>query len=120
MADQPPNVYPFTRFADQDAAPEWLSRAFGLEEVEIFRDDEGAIQVSFGPGIVILGPRHPTSRGSASRVDDPDAHYRRAKAAGAEMVGEIEDTFRRSREYTARDPEGHVWRFSTCGTEPGA
>ena len=39
--------------------------------------------------------------------------YARAKAAGAEIVREIEDTPYESREYTARDPEGHVWSFGT-------
>ena len=37
----------------------------------------------------------------------------RAKAAGAETTREIEDTPYDAREYTAKDPEGHVW---SCGT----
>jgi uncharacterized glyoxalase superfamily protein PhnB len=44
-------------------------------------------------------------------VDDLDEHYARAKAAGAEIVQEIESGhgFRR---YRARDPEGHEWCFA--------
>ena len=122
MADQPPNAFPFTRFADADAALEWLSRAFGFEEVETVRDDEGAIQhaeVSLGPGIVMFGPGDPASQVYVA-VEDADAHYQRAKAAGAEIVREIEDTFYGSREYTARDPDGHVWSFGTYRPEAGA
>ena len=46
-------------------------------------------------------------------VDDPDAHYEHAKAAGAEMVMDITDQPYGSREYAARDPEGNVWCFGT-------
>jgi uncharacterized glyoxalase superfamily protein PhnB len=42
-----------------------------------------------------------------------DAHYDRAKAAGAEIVVELRNTEYGSREYSARDPEGHVWHFGT-------
>ncbi len=40
-------------------------------------------------------------------VEDVEAHYERAKAAGAEIGREIEDTPYDSREYTARDLLGH-------------
>ena len=116
MADQTPNVYPYMRFADPDAALEWLSQAFGFDEVVIYRCDEGAIQhaeMSLGPGIVMFGPGDPGSHGVYVAVEDADAHYVRAKAAGAEIVRELEDTDYDSREYTARDPEGHVWSFGT-------
>jgi uncharacterized glyoxalase superfamily protein PhnB len=116
MADQAPNIYPFMRFADTDAALEWLSQAFGFEEREVYRNDEGRIQhaeISLGPGIVMLGQGDPASHGVYVAVDDVDAHYERAKSAGAEMVREIEDTDYGSREYTARDLEGHLWSFGT-------
>jgi uncharacterized glyoxalase superfamily protein PhnB len=46
-------------------------------------------------------------------VDDPDAHHERAKAAGAEIVRELEDQDYGSRDYSARDPEGNLWSFGT-------
>ena len=58
MADQAPNIYPFMRFADADAAVAWLARAFGFEERAVYRDDEGIVhhaELSLGPGIVMLG-----------------------------------------------------------------
>ncbi len=58
-------------------------------------------------------PKDPTSHGVHVAVEDVDAHYERAKAAGAEIIREIEDTDYESREYTARDPESHVWSFGT-------
>jgi Glyoxalase-like domain len=44
-------------------------------------------------------------------VEDPDAHCRRARAAGAEVMTELHDTDYGSRDYTARDPEGNIWSF---------
>ena len=122
MADQTPNIFPFMRFADPDAAVEWLSRAFGFEERVVYRSEEGVIQhaeSSLGPGIIMLGPGDPASQGVYVAVEDADAHYERAKAAGAEIVRELEDTDYGSREYTARDLEGHVWSFGTYRPEAG-
>ncbi len=118
MAAETPNIYPFMRFADANAALEWLSRAFGFEENVVYRNGNVIqhAQVALGPGIVMLGqgdPKDPTSCGVYVAVEDVDAHYERAKAAGAEIIREIEDTDYESREYTARDPEGHVWSFGT-------
>jgi uncharacterized glyoxalase superfamily protein PhnB len=44
-------------------------------------------------------------------VDDVDAHCERARAAGAEILREPEDQDYGARDYTARDPEGHIWSF---------
>jgi uncharacterized glyoxalase superfamily protein PhnB len=122
MSDGPPNIYPFMRFADPDAALAWLSEAFGFEEHAVYRGDDGKVvhaQISLGPGIVMLGPGDPASQGVYVAVEDADGHYERAKAAGAEITREIEDTPYDSREYTARDPEGHVWSFGTYQPEVG-
>jgi uncharacterized glyoxalase superfamily protein PhnB len=46
-------------------------------------------------------------------VDDADAHYARAVAAGAEIIMDIADQDHGGRGYSCRDPEGHVWNFGT-------
>lgn len=46
-------------------------------------------------------------------VADPDAHYERAKAEGAEIVMAPTDMDYGARNYCARDPEGHLWTFGT-------
>jgi uncharacterized glyoxalase superfamily protein PhnB len=45
--------------------------------------------------------------------EDPDAHCRRARAAGAEVMTELHNTDYGSRDYAARDLEGNVWSFGT-------
>ena len=116
MPNDGPNIFPFMRFTDADSALDWLGRAFGFEEHAVYRDDDGTVvhaEISLGNGIVMLGQGDPAERGVYVAVDDADAHYERAKAAGAEIAREIEDTDYGSREYTARDPDGHVWSFGT-------
>jgi uncharacterized glyoxalase superfamily protein PhnB len=46
-------------------------------------------------------------------VDDVDAHYARAKAAGAVITREPVTQDYGGRDYTAKDPEGNVWTFGT-------
>ena len=46
-------------------------------------------------------------------VADVDAIHDRAKAAGAEITRELQDTDYGSREFSATDPEGNVWSFGT-------
>jgi len=46
-------------------------------------------------------------------VADVDAHYERAKTAGAEIVLDLEDKDYGGRGYSARDPEGQLWSFGS-------
>ena len=51
-----------------------------------------------------------------------DAHHDRAKAAGADIVVPLKDMDYGSREYSVRDPGGHLWGFGTydmAGKETG-
>jgi uncharacterized glyoxalase superfamily protein PhnB len=53
------------------------------------------------------------SGGLAIVVDDVEAHYARARAAGARIDRPPVDQPYGRREYEARDPEGHRWWFGT-------
>jgi hypothetical protein len=46
-------------------------------------------------------------------VPDARAHCARAKAAGAEIVFDVEDRANGGRSYSCRDLEGHLWNFGT-------
>ena len=121
-------IYPFMSYDDAPAAIEWLVRAFGLEAVAVYPAEDGTInhaELRLGDGgwIMLSSSREDrfnvrtprklgaSTQGIAAYVDDIDAHYARAKAAGAEMVDELSDTDYGARGYTARDPEGHLWSF---------
>jgi len=45
-------------------------------------------------------------------VEDVDAHFARAKAAGAKIVEELHETEYGERQYGVEDLDGHHWLFS--------
>jgi uncharacterized glyoxalase superfamily protein PhnB len=124
-----PNIFPALRYHDANAAIEWLKHAFGFQEKAVYRNEDGAVnhaELALGTGLVMLGQSRPdgwlgggTPDGLASTtsiyivVADPDAHYKRARAAGAKIVRDLTNENYGSREYSARDPEGNLWSFGT-------
>ncbi len=117
-----PSVYPVLRYRDPAAALAWPETTFDLKESFVARDPGGMIvhaQLAWGPGVIMLGPHDgpdwlPTGPVSVYLAcEDPDAHHARAAGAGAEIVMAPTDQEYGSREYCARDPEGHIWSFGT-------
>jgi uncharacterized glyoxalase superfamily protein PhnB len=123
------NIVPCLRYRDAPAAIEWLEKAFGFEKHFIVPNPEGGIahaELRLGNGFVMLGSARndefnwqPPQRGGQVTqsvyvvVEDVDAHRDRARAAGVEIVRDLQDTDYGSREYSARDLEGHLWHFGT-------
>lgn len=122
-----PSIRVAAFYKDPRAAIEWLQTAFGFEIDMLIEDDTGELvhsQLRFGDGIVMVGPewsanhQSPLSTGgrctqtiSVHMDEDIDAHFARAKAAGA-VIDEAPSTqFYGDRTYRARDPEGHIWSF---------
>jgi uncharacterized glyoxalase superfamily protein PhnB len=124
-----PNIFPAVRYRDAATALDWLKRAFGFREKVVHRGQDGTIQhaeLQLGAGVVMfgqyseegwMGGHAPDALASTLSlyivVDDPDAHYERARGAGAQIVRELVDQDYGSREYSARDPEGNLWSFGT-------
>jgi len=120
MIETTPNIFPYMRFADADAALDWLTEAFGFEQRAVHRGEDGVVQhaeLTLGAGTFMFSPGDPSLQGVYVAVDDLDEHYERAKAAGAEITRELEDTTYGSRGYSARDLEGHEWSFGTYRPE---
>ena len=115
-------VIPTLRYKDAHGAIDFLERAFGFERKAVY-EDGGVVhhaELTHGRGMVMLGTQgvgdtqFDTRMSSAYVVvPDADAVYERAKAAGAEISRELQDTDYGSREFSARDPEGNVWSFGT-------
>jgi uncharacterized glyoxalase superfamily protein PhnB len=120
------------RYRDVDAAIDWLCNAFGFEKHLVVSGDDGAVQyaeLTFGNGMIMLGPvedsrldkfmAQPADTGGAETqicylfVADATAHCARAKAAGAEILLDIEDADSNGRGYSCRDLEGHIWNLGT-------
>ena len=124
-------IVPSMRYRDAPAAIDWLCEAFGFERHLVVPGPDGTIvhaQLTFGNGMIMLGSGRDNEFGRLVRppaetnaltqsayiiVKDADAHYARAKAAGAEIVIEVTDEDYGGRGYSCRDPEGQLWNFGT-------
>jgi uncharacterized glyoxalase superfamily protein PhnB len=118
-------IIPLLVYEDIPAAHDFLVEAFGFETGGIKRNAEGQPvhgEVRVGDTMIWLHrvtPEHKLaaadmpSSGLVVHVDDVDAHFKRARSAGARIDAEPVDQPYGQREYGARDPEGHRWWFAT-------
>jgi uncharacterized glyoxalase superfamily protein PhnB len=121
-------IIPLLVYEDIPAAHDFLVEAFGFAPGGVERDGEGQAvhgEVRVGDTEIWLhratekydlaSPKTLDARGDGLvvHVDDVDAHYQRARAAGAHIESEPVDQFYGQREYGARDPEGHRWWFAS-------
>jgi uncharacterized glyoxalase superfamily protein PhnB len=120
------DISPVLEYRDAHAAIDFLERAFGFERAQVHEDDAGAVvhaELRYGDALIMIGSFAEPGGGrfgdrtgngwSYVVVEDADAHHDRARAAGAEIVRELEDQDYGSRDYSARDPEGNLWSFGT-------
>lgn len=121
-----PSLFPGLRYRDEHAAMSWLERAFGFSRHAVYTGADGAVvhaEMRLGTGIVMIGAAPECAEGFNIyvHVENVDAHYARAVGAGAEITRPLADTEYGSREYGARDLDGHCWFFGTylpAGDEP--
>ena len=124
----PSAVIPTMRYRDAGQMIDWLCAAFGFERRMVIDDGSGGIahaELTFGDGMIMLGSARdddfgklqstPAVLGGTTQspyivVADADAAYARAKAAGAEMIGDIRQQSY-GRDFSCRDPEGHLWNL---------
>jgi PhnB protein len=120
-------VTPYLSYADAPAAIAFLCKAFGFEEKYRLPMPDGRIghaELVMGPAQVFLASVW-AEMGHASvkdlpgvhcqihcLVEDVDAHYERALAAGATILSKPEDQFYGDRVYRALDSEGQRWSFA--------
>jgi uncharacterized glyoxalase superfamily protein PhnB len=121
------SIHPTLLYRDAAAAIDFLERAFGFETLARHDNPDGTVahaELRLGDAIVMVGTGAEDLQGApddfrAARVgvylsvEDLGAHYEQARAAGADIGRELQDTDYGSREYSARDIEGLHWHFGT-------
>jgi uncharacterized glyoxalase superfamily protein PhnB len=127
-------IVPCIRYGNAARMIDWLCDTFGFEKQMVVTGEDGQIvhsQLKRGTGMIMVGsvleketpcgrqitqPENVGGRETQSPymvVEDVDAIYERAKAAGAEIVMELTDLPYGSRDFLCRDPEGHLWSLGT-------
>ena len=118
-------IIPYIFYRDVTAAIDWLTRAFGFTEEMRHPTPSGMhAQMRFGGRRIMMGQGSTdwnmqsqseskvATMGVFIYMADVDAHYVRAKAAGAEIVqAPYNEPYGRT--YTARDLDGHPWFFTS-------
>lgn len=117
-------VLPHIVYKDVAEASVWLSRVFGFREHFRYGDPSApnGAQMKLEKAWIMI---YKTREGSGTPmevkamtqsvtvfVEDVDAHYERAKAAGARIVEELHVTEYGERQYGVEDLAGHHWLFS--------
>ena len=123
-------VIPGMTYRDAPAAIDWLCDVLGFERRLVVPDGEGGIahaQLTFGNGMIMLGsarddpdaivlpstPDGTLTQANLVVVSDIQTHYERVKAAGANVVMELEEQFYGGSLFAVRDPEGHLWHVGS-------
>ena len=124
-------IVPYLSCEDAPAALDFLSEAFGFEEVERHPMADGRIghaSMKLGDSSLYLASAFPDMgfvspqklEGLHSQVfcyvDDLDAHYAQTVEAGAIIINEPAIS-EGGRLYRALDPEGHRWLFGAAPSQ---
>jgi hypothetical protein len=126
MGDKPVaylGATPYLYYEDASMALDWLARVFGFEELARYVDPDGMVmeaEMRAGGTVVQLcgytgyfaerGGTGPVGQENILHVDDVDAHWARATAAGGQAEPP-EDKPYGVRAYGITDPGGHRWNF---------
>jgi len=122
------SVTPYLIVKGAAQAIEFYKRAFGATELMRFADPSGAVghaEIKIGNSPIMLADEHPEMgrRGPPSLggstvslliyVEDVDARFSQAVAAGAKALQPVKDQFYGERSGSLEDPFGHVWTIAT-------
>lgn len=115
-------VFPCITFTDAPAAIEWLERVLGAERVAVYEDAEGRVahaEIRIGESTIMAGDERAGSRATPPGVsvvyvvvEDADAAYERARAAGAQVTEPVDLDYG-SRDVSVTDPDGNRWSLGT-------
>lgn len=118
-------VLPHLVYQNVAEAIAWLTKTFGFTEYYRYGEPRGPVngaQMHLGNAWIML-QRERADRASPGRVgygtqsltifvEDVEAHFQRAKTAGAKIVEELHETEYGEMQYGAEDLDGHHWLFS--------
>lgn len=133
MSIQGSAIIPSLRYREAHAAIDWLVRVFGFEKQAVYDGPNNTVmhaQLTRGKGMLMIGSATDADTDYARRwidvketggretvglclIADSDADceaiYERVKAAGVEIVLELNSPEYGGRSFSCGDLEGHIW-----------
>lgn len=121
-------VTPYLIVHDAAAALDFYGRAFDASELFRLPYPNGKIghaEIKIGNSIIMLADEHPemgfrgplalggTATSILLYVEDVDARFKQAIAAGGKELRPVQDQFYGDRSGTLSDPFGHTWSIAT-------
>lgn len=125
-------MIPTMQYKNAQEAIDWLSHAFGFEAHLVVEGENNTIahaQLTYGDSMLMLSSERESEYGKLVKspeslngyntqatymiVDNIDDHYKKAVAAGAEILIDIRDEDYGGRGYTCKDIEGYIWNFGS-------
>lgn len=120
------SVTPYMGIDKASEAIEFYKKAFGATQIMRLDMPDGRVghaELRIGDSAIMLGtpcdqmslsnPAESTSVALHLYVNDVDAQFKQAVAAGAGVVSEPEDRFYGDRSGSVKDPYGHLWYLAT-------
>ena len=119
---------PYLVVQNAASAIEFYKKAFGAEELMRLASPDGKIghaEIKIGDSPIMLADEYPEMGYRGPRalggspvsimlyVEDVDARFNQAVAAGAKVVRPVMDQFYGDRSGNIEDPFGHVWTIAT-------
>lgn len=119
----PPNtVLPHVVYRNVAEAIAWLTKTFGFSEHYHYGEPISGARLYLGNAWIMLkqakaGEASPAELGYGTQsltvfISDIDAHFEKAKSAGAKILENPHETIYGERQYGAEDLDGHHWLFS--------
>ena len=121
-------VTPYLIIKGAAAAIDFYKKAFGATELFRMADPSGKVghaEIRVGDSPIMLADEHPEMNALSPQtlggtpisillyVDDVDAMFKQAIAAGGKQQRPVENKFYGDRMGSLEDPFGHVWHIST-------
>jgi uncharacterized glyoxalase superfamily protein PhnB len=114
------SVTPYLHVRGTARLIEFVKGAFGAEEVGVYKSPDGTIvhaKIRIGESVIEMGEAHgewqPMPATLHMHVEDADAGYQRAIAAGGTSISEPEDKPYGERSGGVQDPAGNSWYIAT-------
>jgi PhnB protein len=121
-------VTPYLIVKDGVKALDFYKKAFGAAELFRMAGPDGKIghaEIKIGDSVIMLGDEQPGTHcrspltlggspvGILLYLDNVDARFKQALAAGAKESRPVQDQFYGDRSGTLEDPFGHTWTIAT-------